>query len=266
MDNSEILKMIDAIRLLDPIEQEIFVRRYIRGESAKLIADDLHYPQDVLNRRLRKIRFKLRDISQLDLLYKSPITIDAHVSIRLDDFYHRPLTPTLLKNELSPFIQAIFDIQAMIDELKGKTKITYEILSIRKGSIDVSLTGGKEAVELIREVATKERREHAAKAREQELELQQITIERQKTELASERARAAKDRAEAKKTEAEARLIEEQASREKAETQKIYYDMALDMVNKLAPNATDAEKLKYALHLLGSARAVLKSGFAISDE
>jgi Phosphopantetheine attachment site len=128
------------------------------------------------------------------------------------------LTPQYLDTTISPYLNAIDDLQRLIDEIKGQKSSTLHIKSIRQSSpIGVDLNGAPEAIQLIRDTIVPWRRRHTEKLAHLEEKKKQAEIGSIKADILEKRARAARGNAEAEKTAAE-------AARQREETDKLRLD------------------------------------------
>jgi serine/threonine protein kinase len=173
-------------------------------------------------------------------------------------FAHKGMTPQRLRNSIIPYLNAIAEVQGIIDEVEGAEVNEVKIKSIQQNSpINITLEGAAKAVQLITDTVIPWRRKHAeAMAFLSERE-KQADIESKKAEILEKRARAAKDRAEAKKVIAEAINQQEAAERLKLENEKLRLELhrakiqlALEMLAQIAPNLSEADKIAYVVRLL----------------
>lgn len=184
-----------------------------------------------------------------------------------------PLTPFLLKNEVIPYIEALIEIQRIIDEINNEQYRPIFIKSISQGSINVELSGGKEAIELIRDNASKWRREHSKEMAQLELDAKQAEIEKQKAEIREMESKALRDKIETEKISAEVALMKAQAEKLRIENQRaeldLYrarFELALEMITKLAPNMSDSDRLMFASRLLKPLEVLTGSSLEMQQE
>lgn len=225
--------------------------------ALKLIADNLALT--LQNIRLSKIHHASNDPSE--------IVLQTHNEAST----YPLLTPAYLASDIVPYLKAITDIQHVIDEILGRTPSLLKIRSItQKSPISVSLEGAAEAVQEVKDTVIPWRREHIvimARLAEQE---KQAEIETKKAEVLEKRASATKSRAEAEKLLAEAARQHEEAERLKLENEKLRLELhrakiqlALDILNKLAPALPETERITYLVKLLPSLDTLTSSNLEI---
>src|SRR5262249_31927807 len=132
------------------------------------------------------------------------------------------LTPKYLVSIVTPYLDALGELQKVIDEMLGRTPSEIQIKVIRQQSpISVSLKGVAEAIQVVKDTVVPWRRKHAENmARLFEIE-KQADIENKKAEILEKRAGAAKSRAELEKIAAEASQQRAKAERIKLENEKL---------------------------------------------
>ena len=183
------------------------------------------------------------------------------------------LTPQFLTTRLVPYLIAVNNIQRTVDEVRRKeiSEITIRVIS-QNSPISVSLNGAAEAIELIKESVTPWRRQHAeimARLAEQE---KFTEIENTRAEVLEKRSHAAKERAEADKLVAETFKERQKAERIRLENEKLRLELSfskiqlvLDMLVKIAPNVSEADRIAYAIKLLPPIDTIISSGLEISS-
>lgn len=178
------------------------------------------------------------------------IVLDAN-----DDFI---LQPSEGGPDLLVYLQGIERLQHIIDEAQGRETTLVRIRSITQNSpVSVTLEGASQAVETVKEIVIPWRRQHAetmARLREQQLAEE---IANKQAETFEVHARAKKEREEANRLAAEAELKRAEAGRIRLETQKLqleikraYIEMAIEVVNKIHPNAIEVERMALVTQLL----------------
>ncbi len=175
------------------------------------------------------------------------------------------LTPNYLAAQVTPFLNAITDIQHVIDEIQGRTHSLIVIKEIQKRSpISVSLDGAAEAVQLVKDTVVPWRRKHAetmARLLEQE---KQAEIECKKADILEKRAHAEKDRVEATKQRGEAEKLQIENEKLRLDLYRAKIQLALDMLAQVAPNLPEAEKIAYLVKLLPPLEALVSSSYQIA--
>jgi hypothetical protein len=233
----------------------------IVNETDEVVPDNIDLLLTQTRERLIKSVFAVSD----GLIFEEFLQeLDSLATIEFSNT--NPISPAFLHTILLPYLDAIIDIQKILNDVNGIENAPIFIKSISQGSINVELTGGKEAVDLVKETASKWRREHAKEMAELEQQSKQAEIEKKKAELREMYARSAKERGEAEKIAAEAMLLKEQAKKLQIENQRaeldLYrarFELALEMLNKFAPNMADADRLMYASRLLKPLEVITSS-------
>jgi amino acid adenylation domain-containing protein len=168
------------------------------------------------------------------------------------------LTPQYLDTNISPYLNAIDDLQRLIDEIKGQKSSRLYIKSISQSSpIGVDLNGAPEAIQLIRDTIVPWRRRHTEKIAHLEEKKKQAEIGSIKADILEKRARAARDNAEAEKTAAEAARQREETEKLRLDNEKLQleliaskFQLALDLLSQISPSLPDTEKTAFVVKLL----------------
>lgn len=168
------------------------------------------------------------------------------------------LTPHYLRTVISPYLEALDELQYLIDEIHGQSHIKATIKKISQHSpISVSLDGAADAIQLVQENVVSWRRKHA-EIMAQFLEQEKLAeIESKRAEILEKRARAAKDRAEAQKLLIDAERQHEETEKLKLENERMRIELhrakielALDMLTRIIPDMQEADKIAYVVKLL----------------
>jgi len=184
------------------------------------------------------------------------------------------LTPRFLSTVVGPFLMATADIQHIIDEIQGQPTQDVRVKSINQYSpINVSLEGASEALEQIKDTIVPWRRKHTKKiARLTERE-KRVEIENKKAEILEKRARAAIHEAEAEKLTVEADERREKIEGMKLENEKLRIELyrakiqlALEVLNQVAPNLTETERIGYVVKLLPPLNTIVYSEIEVSTD
>jgi hypothetical protein len=166
------------------------------------------------------------------------------------------LTVPFLSNQLTPYLQALVDLQEIISTLKREAFTEPEIISIVRGSTITDITGVGDAVRAVLDIIIPWRREHAKR-------LAVLEEARREAEDREIRARAAKTRAEAKKIEAEEEKTRAEAEHLRMETTKMAFDVITMFASgDLPPEARDeiANRLLHPIGLLATSPLELSAG------
>lgn len=182
------------------------------------------------------------------------------------------LSPESFALYINPFLEAVVDIQTIIDALEGKKPTEVRIRAIQQNSpISVSVEGVTKAVEVVQETVVQWKRKHA-QTMAQLLEQEKLAaIEKTRAEVLESRARAAKERAEKDRLLAEAATQRVDAERKELENeiirlklQKAKIQMALEVLNQINPNLTEEDKFDYLMRILPPLDTIIASPLRIS--
>lgn len=182
------------------------------------------------------------------------------------------ITPSALSNHIGPYLEAIEELQHVIDEIKGKEQESVRVLSIEQGSVNVNLQGAGEAIEVVREDVVTWRRKHARNLaalaeREKQAKIDSLNAERLEIEARAAREKAEVDRLQAAAwnlyEEAEAKRIENRRAELKLQEEQI--EMVLGIITKLNPNLSEAQRLQYAMSMIPSIRELIESPLMLVD-
>lgn len=168
------------------------------------------------------------------------------------------LTPKYLTENLAPYLNAIGNIQNIIDSIRERSLRNVIITAITQNSpISVSLDGAAETIQLIKESVVPWRKAHAesmARLVEQE---KQTEIEVKKAEVLEKRAHAEKDRVDAAKQREEAEKIKLENEKLRLDLQRAKIQLALDILTQIAPALQEKERIDYLVKLLPSLDIVI---------
>jgi hypothetical protein len=185
------------------------------------------------------------------------------ITIKLSS--EKKITPNHLANDIVPYLQAITDLQLIIDEVKARPYKGVEVRTILQGSALISLEGATDAIELIMSVVVPWRYKHAqamAKLAESE---KQVQIEKARAEILASRKQLAqgieKEKAELElvkqRTEIERIEIENEKLRLELHREKI--QLALDVLDRINPDLAGAEKIDYVMRILKPLEVIVSS-------
>lgn len=181
------------------------------------------------------------------------------------------LTPAVLGREVTPYLEALADLQGVLDEIRRAEKKPVVIWSIIQGSVEVSVEGLGEAIATLRDDLIPWRRKHAQKKAELAEQGARLRIEREQAEILAARARAAKEREEAKqlqldyerkRLENERLAIENQKLRDELHQARI--ELALQIIERMNPNLSEAEKITFVVRLLAPLELLTESDLEIT--
>lgn len=192
-----------------------------------------------------------------------------------------------LAKTVLPYVEALIEIQRVMDEIRGVSGNEVKVLGISQGSVTVDLTGGiRDSIELVRDMVVPWRRENQRKLAERALAEKELGLTQKRVEVAA--AKAAVKRAdgeaesEGKRTEAEAEKLRAEAGKLRAEaltveaqarqvalanqqTELELVGLALEMVRKIKPDVGEAELLMYAMKMVDPVRVIARSPLALVD-
>lgn len=201
------------------------------------------------------------------------ITIPGLETFKIKSDYK--LTPQYLMDVISPYLEAISDVQNVLNDVKGFREPKYVVVKYlsQLSPIDVSLEGASEAIQSIKEDIIPWRKENAKKLADLKGKEAQAEIRKKEAEAAEIRAGAIKSRAEARKLEAEAMKTRAEAQKLNIENEKLRFDfersrlqLALDIVSKVKPQISDPERYAYAVRLLPALNTLTTSDLQISPK
>jgi hypothetical protein len=172
----------------------------------------------------------------------------------------RDLTPEFLTADLTPYLDALRDMQSVVNEIKGYGRSDVVITLIRQRSpVEVNLKGAGEAVDSLKEDIIPWRRKNAKKIADLKAKELEVEIEIKKAEADHVVAKAEKEQAETEKVSVESEKVRWEIEQKKVETDKLRFELkmekfqlALDMVSKMDPELSYEEKITRAHQMLKS--------------
>ncbi|WP_420640452.1 GAF domain-containing protein [Candidatus Leptofilum sp.] len=186
------------------------------------------------------------------------------------------LSPAFLEKVVAPYLNAISDLQTIIDKVLERPPTHISIKSISANSpINVNLDGAAEATEVVRDMVVPWRRQHSKTMSQVEEQEKRIQIESAKADIHEKRARAQKDRIDAKRIEAETSPEKTQAEVERMrleneklrlEIEEARINLALKILEKLAPELDEAQRILYAMQLLKPLGILTESPLLLSSK
>jgi uncharacterized protein YjbI with pentapeptide repeats len=183
----------------------------------------------------------------------------------------KKLTPDFLSTCLSPYLNAVADIQFAIDEAQGNihNEVTINLIS-QNSPISVSLEGADKAIQQIQDVVVPWRRKHQkalSRLKERGIEAE---IGIKKSEMLERQAKATKDNAEAEKVSAEAAKLRAEAEKISLENEKLRLDLqrgkielVLEVLERVSPNLSETDKIAYVTKLLVPLEVIISSELEI---
>lgn len=204
-----------------------------------------------------------------DPVKKSETQLFGDARLSVDEFIlsveeGKKLSLPFLSNEVIPYLKAIADLQDFINQVRGLSSVGIAITSISQNSpISVSLEGASDALQVVKDSVVPWRRKHVEIMARLQEQVKLAEIENAKAEVLEKRARAAKDRIEAtiKREEVERLQIENDKSRLELQLAKV--QLSIDILNQIAQNLSESEKILYISKLLPSLDILLSSELEI---
>lgn len=183
------------------------------------------------------------------------------------------LTTKQLAEDINPYLDAVADIQHIIDEIQGRDYREVIVRAITQNSpVSISLDGASEAVNVLKETLSSWRRRHARTMATLDEQSRLMEIETKKAEILEKRARATRDRAEADKITAEAANHREEAERKKLENEKLRFelsrakiDLAMSVLSQISTNLPETERTAYIVRMLPSLDSLIFSELTIAS-
>src|SRR5258708_12655706 len=166
------------------------------------------------------------------------------------------LTASNLATEVIPYLQALVHLQEIIARIEGNEWKEPNIVRITQGSFNVDINGTEKAVEILRELIEPWRRDHARQLAELQILEKKIAVERAEADLKRSRVTA---EAEERKSKLNLEIRQLQATITQMELinehhrvaiQKEKLELAIQIVEQVAPNLPEQEKLAYVMRIL----------------
>jgi len=196
---------------------------------------------------------------------KKSFDIDTITVIEGSSKSNLRLTPEYLELKLTPYLQAISDLQMILSKLMGNIQKEVEIKAITKFSpLSISLEGASDALQLVREVVTPWRRKHSLTiANLAEVKIQ-IEIETKKAEILEKRAIAEKTRLESKKIREEIKKMELENQQLGIVLQKDKINFVIEILQKINQNLEDNDKIIWISTLIPIIDRIIYSDLEIN--
>lgn len=247
----EILRLVEhhelgtALNQLSILREEVYPRARIRHEIERLF-DDL---RGITNVTLTSVK---RDIS--------------HVSPQAK------LTAQYLEKDIAPFLNAVAEIQRLLDGLLGREIKDVAIRVISQNSpIGVSLEGVSDTFLAVTDLLIPWKRKHAEKMAEYARREKQYEIEKKRIELHEANLQLVKSQQEIEMSSAEIAKLREETEKLRTENEKarlelgrVKIQLALDILAKVAPNLSETDKLSSLVRLLPLLDTVIGSDIEIT--
>lgn len=181
------------------------------------------------------------------------------------------LTPDFLAEKISPYLQAIENIQQITDEIRAVEHTPIRITQISQHSpIGVSLEGVSDTVQLIVDYVVPWKRKHAEKMaeyarREKQYEIEKMRIEIQETNFQSIKNKQDLEKLsiEIEKMRAETEKIRIDNEKARLELASAKINLASDILTRVTPNLPENERLSHLFRMLPMIDSLVSSDIEI---
>lgn len=181
--------------------------------------------------------------------------------IKLISTYELELTSGTLTRHVTPYLQAISELQNLIDTLKGNPIKYVSIKTISQNSpIDVKVDDAAKAIEVIRDIIVPWRRENARRMAELRLRESTLKIENAKADLESKKMEM-ESSLQKKEIEQERARLENEKLRLEIQEKKI--ELAMMVLNSVSPELSQKQKLLYTMQLMEPLGVLIESPFLL---
>lgn len=237
----------NALHQLETLRDKVHPRSQIRGAIESLYND-------------------LRGITNVTLVSVNSNAPTVPVQARL--------TVQYLEKDVAPFLNAISEIQRLLDELLGRDVKDVVVRVITQNSpIGVSLEGVSDTFLAVTDLVIPWKRKHAEKMAEYARRVKQYELEKKRIELQEANLQITKSQQEIEKSsveiskmEAEAEKIRIENEKGKVELQRAKIQLALDILEKVAPKLSEQDKLAALVKLLPLLDTVIASDVEIAKK
>lgn len=231
----------------------------------RILRDEVH-PRARIRREIERLYDELRGITNVTLVPTNANAPDVPVQTRL--------TVQYLEKDVAPFLNAISEIQRLLDELLGREVKEVSIKVISQNSpIGVSLEGVSDTFLAATDLIIPWKRKHAEKMaeyarREKQYEIEKKRIELQEANLQITKSQQeiAKSSIEMSKMEAEAEKIRIENEKSKLELQRAEIELAVEVLKKIAPSLQETDRLSALVKLLPLLDTVIASDVEIAKK
>jgi putative methionine-R-sulfoxide reductase with GAF domain len=180
-------------------------------------------------------------------------------------------SPHYVQSVISPYLDAVSELQEILDELEGGPRGAARIVAIQPGvPVSVTMEGVAAAAQVIQEMITPWKQAHTTLLAEVAEKEGEATIETVWVDILEARARAADAQDEREKVLAQAEQQRGEAARKVAEGLPLRTDvqwatlsLASDVLAQIAPNLADGERLVRLVRLLPALETIVASPLAL---
>lgn len=259
------------IHISEISEKNITHPREVLAEGQKVRLRIIH-----IDAERRRMGLSMRQVAEQQdwALYSTPQvkpnvpddTVNIILTSSIDKSLPQKITPADLADNIVPYLKAIASFQALINEIKGYLPQEVGILSIKKGSINVTLSAATQAIELIMSVIVPWRYKHAKTMAQLAESEKLVQIESAKADILAKRIQVNREREDKERTTIE-------LTRQRAEVEKLQLEnaklrlelhrgkiqLALDILDRINPNLTEVAKIDYVTKLLGPIEVLIST-------
>lgn len=180
------------------------------------------------------------------------------------------LTPETLSTQLAPYLQAINDFQIIVTELENDSPHPVRLRSISQNSpTDINLDGASETIKTIKEDIIPWRKEHAQHLAQIEIGQKELEKEQAEVSVLEARAKARQSQKynelELDKKRAEIERMRLKNEKMRLDIQKEQIELAISVIEKLAPSLPETERLAYVMKILKPLQLLVHSPLEIDS-
>lgn len=235
--------------------------------NVRALVHDLDLDLDLAQTRARFVFLALG--GEVSSIEKSIEEVQSAPSMILEGV--ETLTASNLSRVVSPYLEAVVDLQRTLSPLMGLDFIEPHISLISQNSpLEAVITGVAGAIGIIREMVVPWRRKHAQEMAELAKQREKVEIAKTEAEAQRTRVESVQKRQDIKKIDDEAlsdlKLKNLQIERMQLENDEKRLDIArkksefaLSIIEKIAPNASEKARAEYLAKLLPALNVLVES-------
>lgn len=183
------------------------------------------------------------------------------------------LTPSVLAEQIVPYIEALRTIQKVSDDIRGYHDRDVIVRLIKQSSpFEFSLEGAADAVDSLKEDIVPWRRKNAQRIANLKASELEVEIEKKKAEADQIQIRIEKEEAETEQVKVDTESKRWEIEQKKVATEKMRFELkmekfqlALEMVSKLNPDLSYEEKITRTHQMLASVETLTMSELEFSE-
>lgn len=168
------------------------------------------------------------------------------------------ITPNTLRNEIYPFVDALFEIQSLITEMIHGEEPEKRIVSITQNSpISVSLSGITDAIQVLRDFIVPWRRRYDKKRKSLEIAEHKLTINEKQLQIAQLKLDTQLKKESVKQKQIETEKLELEIEQQKLAFEKERFELyrsklelALEIIDQFSSDMAEVDRLNYVTKLL----------------